>query len=98
MKLIAARREKMDRDIAAAAAEAAAEKARSDTPSSPSSTASIRPDPQYTTPYLHHSTSRPQLQPSAPPPQGSPTGHNPKPWYDVPTPRRELSTMNKACS
>ena len=106
MKLIAARRKVIEQNWAAVAAENAAaaaaaaakgeaEKARNSTPTSPSSmTSSPPPDLQSPNSDPRHSTSRPQ----PPPPQGSPTGHNPRPMYDVPTPRRELSTMNKACS
>jgi len=93
MKLIAARREVIARYEAAAAAEdaaAAAAAAKQDSSASPSP----NPDLQSPNSDLRHSTSRPQLAPS----QGSPTGHNPRPMYDVPTPRREWSTMNKACS
>jgi len=97
MKLIAARREKMDRDIAAAEAEASAAAAAAKNSSyPPPSPASPSPHPDIHSPNceLQHSTSRPQPPPS----QGSPTGHNPRPMYDVPSPRRELSTMNRACS
>jgi len=95
MQLIAARREKMDRDIAAAEAAAAA--------AGKNSSASPSPDPDLQSPNydLQHSTSRPpgsNPHPAPPPPAGSPPAHNPRPMYDVPTPRRELSTMNKACS
>jgi len=95
MKLIAARREVIARYEAAAAEEAAAAAAAAAAAKQDSS-ASPSPNPDLQSPNsdLRHSTSRPQLAPS----QGSPTGHNPRPMYDVPTPRREWSTMNKACS
>jgi len=106
MKLIAARREKMDRDIAAAEAAAAKSSSPPQPPTIPAGSPSPNSDPQHSE-FQHSarqpSTSRPpgsDPHPAPPPPAGTPTGHNPKPipMYDVPRPRRELSTMNKACS
>ena len=97
MKLIAARRKVIEQNRAAVAAEdAAAAAAAKNSSYPPPSPASPSPHPDLRSPNadLQHSTSGPQPPPS----QGSATGHNPKPMYDVPTPRRELSTMNKACS
>jgi len=92
MKLIAARRKIMEEQVAAAAAAAAAKNSSSPSPN---------PGLQSQSSGPQSATSRPpgsDPQPVPLPPAGSPTGHNPRPMYDVPTPRRELSTMNKACS
>lgn len=53
--------------------------------------------PANPNPELRSPSSDPQVTP--PPLKRPPSGHNPKPWYDVPPPPpRPKSTMNKACS
>jgi len=106
MQLIADRRKIMDEGIAAVAAANAQNSPTAAPPSTPAgspvahsdlrspATPELRPPNRDLQPRPPSS----EYRPSPPPPQGSPTGHNPKPWYDVPTPRRPLSTMNKACS
>jgi len=123
MQLIAARREKMDRDIAAAEAAAAAAAATQNSsppapPSTPAEPASPPTGPQSpTTPGLHSPNPEPQsaashlriqppeprtpsweIPPTPPPPPTPSSGHNPRRMYDVPRPRRPMSTINKACS